>query len=126
MIRTSVCSDPDVGRASRASDGLVDSHSQRRASLVLPAGQARSRRALRDRSGIPALQTRKRLTSMPPRDPDVADLAPSDPVLTAYDEHHAVTYMPMLDADAEGAGRREVARIVLHIDPDPCGPTFVT
>jgi hypothetical protein len=50
---------------------------------------------------------------MPPLDPDVADLAPSDPVLTVYDEQHAVTYMRMLDADAN---RREVARIVLHID----------
>jgi hypothetical protein len=27
----------------------------------------------------------------PPLDPDVADLASSDPVLTAYDEHHAIT-----------------------------------
>jgi hypothetical protein len=55
---------------------------------------------------------------MPPLDPDVADLAPSDPALTSYDEEHAVTYMRMLDADAEGADWREVARIVLHIDPD--------
>ena len=50
--------------------------------------------------------------------PDVADLAPSDPVLTAYDQEHAVTYMRLLDADAEGADWREVVRIVLHIDPD--------
>ena len=35
-----------------------------------------------------------------------------------YDACHAVTYMRMLDADAEGADWREVARIVLHIDPD--------
>jgi hypothetical protein len=55
---------------------------------------------------------------MPPLDPDVADLAPSDPALTAYDERYAITYMPLLDADAEGADWREVARIVLHIDPD--------
>ena len=39
-------------------------------------------------------------------------------MLTAYDQEHAVTYMRMLDADAEGADWREVARIVLHIDPD--------
>jgi len=57
-------------------------------------------------------------TPIPPLDPDVADLAPSDPVLTVYDEQHAVTYMRMLDADAEGADWREVARIVLHIDPE--------
>jgi len=55
---------------------------------------------------------------MPPLNPDVADLAPSDPALTAYDEQHAITYIRMLDADAEGADCREVARIVLHIDPD--------
>jgi hypothetical protein len=29
-----------------------------------------------------------------------------------------VTYLRLLDADAEGADWREVARIVLHIDPD--------
>jgi hypothetical protein len=31
---------------------------------------------------------------------------------------HAVTHLRMLDADADGADWREVARIVLHIDPD--------
>ncbi len=51
----------------------------------------------------------------PPLDPNVADLAPSEPVLTAYDEQHMVTYLRLFDAD--GADWREVARIVLHIDP---------
>jgi hypothetical protein len=37
---------------------------------------------------------------MPPLDLDVADLVPSDPALTAYDERHAITYMRLLDADA--------------------------
>jgi len=55
---------------------------------------------------------------MPPIDLDVADLAPSHPALTPYDEQHAITYMRLLDADAEGADWREVARIVLHIDPE--------
>jgi len=55
---------------------------------------------------------------MPPLDPDVADLAPSEPALTPYDREHAVTYMRLLDADAEGADWREVAQIVLHIDPE--------
>ena len=55
---------------------------------------------------------------MPPLDPDLADLAPSEPALTPYDQEHAVTYMRMLDADAEGADWREVARVVLHIDSD--------
>jgi Uncharacterized conserved protein (DUF2285) len=54
----------------------------------------------------------------PPLDPDFADTAPSDPVLTAYDEKHIVTYMRLRDADAEGADWREVARIVLHLDPE--------
>ena len=54
----------------------------------------------------------------PPRDPDVSDIAPTDPVLTVYDEQHVVTYLRLLDANAEGADWREVARIVLHIDPD--------
>jgi hypothetical protein len=53
----------------------------------------------------------------PPLDPDVADTAPSDGTLTPYDHEHAVTYMRMLDADAEGADWQEAARIVLHIDP---------
>ncbi|MDU6243656.1 MAG: DUF2285 domain-containing protein, partial [Bradyrhizobium sp.] len=33
--------------------------------------------------------------SFPPLDPDVADNAPSDPVLTPYDEEHIVTYLRM-------------------------------
>jgi hypothetical protein len=59
-------------------------------------------------------------TSMqkPPLDPDVSDTAPSDPVLTVYDEEHLITYLRLLDADAEGADWREVARIVLHLDPE--------
>jgi hypothetical protein len=54
----------------------------------------------------------------PPNDPDVADTAPTDPTLTDYDRLHFVTYLRLLDADSEGADWREVARIVLHIDPD--------
>ena len=53
-----------------------------------------------------------------PRDPDVADVAPTDSVLTVYDEQHIVTYWRMLDADAEGADWREVARLVLRIDSE--------
>jgi hypothetical protein len=54
----------------------------------------------------------------PPLNPDVTDLAPSGPALTAYDEEHTITYIRMLDADREGADWREVSRIVLHIDPE--------
>ena len=55
---------------------------------------------------------------MPPLNPDVADLAPTDPAPTPYDEEHLVTYWRMLDADAEGADWREVAQIVLHINSE--------
>jgi hypothetical protein len=54
----------------------------------------------------------------PRLDPDIADLAPSDPALTRYDEEHLVTYLRMLDASADGADWREVSRIVLHIDAE--------
>ena len=54
----------------------------------------------------------------PPLNPDVADTAPSDSILTVYDEQHAITYLRLLDADAQGADWREVARIVLHLDPE--------
>ena len=46
----------------------------------------------------------------PPLDPDVADEAPSAAVLTGYDR--------LLDAETDGADWTEVARIVLHLDPD--------
>jgi len=39
-------------------------------------------------------------------------------VLTDYDQQHVVTYLRLLDADAEKADWQEVARIVLHIDPE--------
>ena len=54
----------------------------------------------------------------PPLDPDVADMAPSAPALTGYDQEHLVTYLRLLDADSDSADWREVARIVLHIDPE--------
>ncbi len=53
----------------------------------------------------------------PPLDPDVADTAPTASVLTVYDEEHIITYLRLLDAQAEGADWQEVAEIVLHIDP---------
>jgi hypothetical protein len=54
----------------------------------------------------------------PPLDPPVSDVAPVEPILTGYDEQHLITYLRLLDADAEGADWREVANIVLHIDPE--------
>lgn len=53
-----------------------------------------------------------------PLNPDVADLAPDGPDLTAYDEEHIVTYLRLLDAAAVNADWREVSRIVLRIDPE--------
>ena len=50
--------------------------------------------------------------------PFVADTAPSDAVLTAYDEEHVITYLRLLDAEAERADWREVARRVLRLDPE--------
>lgn len=54
----------------------------------------------------------------PQLDPDVVDVAPNDLALTAYDEQHVVTYIRLLQAEGQGADWREVARIVLHIDPE--------
>lgn len=53
----------------------------------------------------------------PPLDPDVADLAPTEPALTPYDEQHVITYVRLLQAEGEGADWQEVARVVLHVDP---------
>ena len=53
----------------------------------------------------------------PELDPDVDDLAPTGPEITAYDEVHFITYLRLLDAEADGADWKEVARIVLHRDP---------
>jgi len=50
--------------------------------------------------------------------PNVSDLAPDGDELTVYDEEHTVTYCRMLDAERASADWREVARIVLHIDPE--------
>ena len=53
-----------------------------------------------------------------PLDPPVSDAAPAEFVLIGYDKQHLVTYLHLLDADSEGADWREVAKVVLHIDPD--------
>ena len=50
--------------------------------------------------------------------PKITDNAPSADTLTAYDKDHLVTYLRLLDADAEGADWAEVARIVLDMDPE--------
>jgi hypothetical protein len=57
------------------------------------------------------------IMAKPPLDPPVADQAPAAGDLTSYDHEHLVTYLRLLDANAEGADWTEIARIVLHIDP---------
>jgi hypothetical protein len=56
--------------------------------------------------------------------PPIADLAPTDNVLTGYDEQLKIVYLRLLDADAVNADWREVAREVLRLDPDK-NPTKV-
>src|SRR3546814_12307354 len=55
---------------------------------------------------------------MPPeRDPDVDDEVFWSDQITDYDRRHFVTYLRLLDAEAEGTDWTEVARIVLHRAP---------
>jgi hypothetical protein len=54
--------------------------------------------------------------AQPPLDPPVADTAPNAETLTSYDEEHLVTYLRLLDAEADGADWTEATRLVLHID----------
>ena len=56
-------------------------------------------------------------TPRPPLDPDCADEAPDAETLMPYDMEHLVTYMRLLDSEADRADWAEAARIVLHIDP---------
>jgi hypothetical protein len=49
--------------------------------------------------------------------PPVADQAPEAAIVTRYDRQHFITYLRLLDAEAEGADWRDVAKIVLHLDP---------
>jgi hypothetical protein len=48
----------------------------------------------------------------------VADTAPEACILTKYDRQHLVTYLRLLEAEEQKADWREVARIVLHLDPE--------
>ena len=47
-----------------------------------------------------------------------ADHAPSEERLTDYDRRHFTVYARLLDAEREDADWREIARLVLGIDPD--------
>lgn len=50
-------------------------------------------------------------------DLNIADDVPWSDNLTPYDERHFITYVRLLDAEADGADWQEVARLVLHRDP---------
>jgi hypothetical protein len=50
--------------------------------------------------------------------PEVEARAPDSPALTGYDQAHLVTYLRLLDAEAEDADWREVARVVLGLGPE--------
>lgn len=45
------------------------------------------------------------------------DRPPDGLRVTPYDESHLVTYLRLLDADAEGADWREVVAIIFGLDP---------
>lgn len=48
--------------------------------------------------------------------PPLQDAPPPASGLTDYDRQHLKTYLRLLDAQADGAGWREAARIVLGLD----------
>ncbi|RWE35171.1 DUF2285 domain-containing protein [Mesorhizobium sp.] len=51
-------------------------------------------------------------------DPGAADEAPTAPILTSYDQERLILYIRILDAAAEDVDWREVAAIVVKIDPE--------
>jgi hypothetical protein len=65
-----------------------------------------------------SLPSINRRLNMARRDPAVDDQAPTASTLTTYDRDHLTIYLRLLDADAEGADWKEVAQIVLGIDPE--------
>ncbi len=54
----------------------------------------------------------------PELDPPVSQEPPEEERITDYDRRHMVTYLRLMDAESAGADWREVARIVMHLDPD--------
>lgn len=50
--------------------------------------------------------------------PAIADIVVWSDQITPYDEQHFLTYARLLDADREGADWRDVARIILLLDPE--------
>jgi hypothetical protein len=50
-------------------------------------------------------------------DAEFCDEAPTLDIVTAYDERHLVTYLRLLDADAENADWEEAVRLIFNLDP---------
>ena len=50
--------------------------------------------------------------------PEFADEVPWSDGITEYDNRHDETYIRPLDAEEEGLGKDEMARLILGIDPD--------
>lgn len=48
----------------------------------------------------------------------VADVVESPDAITLYDQQHFITYARLLDAEAQHADWRDVARLVLRLDPE--------
>ena len=53
----------------------------------------------------------------PQLDGKVDDEAPRSAKITAYDERHLITYLRLLDAQAQDTDWREAARLILRRDP---------
>lgn len=51
-------------------------------------------------------------------DAPILDQAPTANQLTDYDRLHLITYIRLLDADADGIPWEEASRSILHIDPE--------
>jgi hypothetical protein len=67
--------------------------------------------------GVP-LETLKVVIMLKPQlDPAIDDQAPVVEVLTAYDQEHLITYLRLLEADAEGCGWSVAAYMLPQIDP---------
>ena len=49
--------------------------------------------------------------------PDYLDEPPADDRITDYDRAHFMTYLRLLDADAEGADWKEAVEIIFGINP---------
>jgi hypothetical protein len=49
---------------------------------------------------------------------DLYDRAPTADAITPYDREHMITYLRTLDANRRGAAWEDIARTVLHIDPE--------